>query len=101
MPEVPKFGQRRRGDGSRFAELELLEYKVTRLGGARKAMLLGYCDPNTDIKRRELVLLLALMGCLVYEAMMYCVRAKARSLSGADWNWSGPSLNAVRCCGER
>lgn len=28
---------------------------VTRLGGARKAMLLGYCDPNTDAKRREVV----------------------------------------------
>ena len=23
------------------------------LGRARKAMLLGYCDPNTDVKRRE------------------------------------------------
>ena len=53
-------------------------------------MLLGYCDPKTDVKRRELVLLSALMGCLVCEAMMYCVLAKARSLSGADRNSSGP-----------
>ena len=64
------------------------------------AMLLGYCDPSTGAKRRELVLPSALMGCLVCEAMMYCVVAKARSLSDADRNWYGPVSNVVSMFGS-
>lgn len=53
---MPKIGQCWRGDAFRFAELQLSRYTVTRLGGGRKAILWGYCDPNTKAKRRELVL---------------------------------------------
>ena len=60
-------------------------------------MLLGYCDPNNEAKRRELVLPSALMGCLVCEAMMYCVVVNATSLNDADRNWYGPVSNVIRC----
>ena len=60
-------------------------------------MLLGYCNPNTGGKRRGLVLPSALIGCLVREAMMYCVVANTRSLSDADRNWYGPVSNVIRC----